>query len=448
MNDDIAATGRAPAAAFLLSPDGRTDAMSRFVRAARLIDGDGGVVTGRPAVEIDGDRIVAVHPGGVPDAAAGAEVLDFPNGTILPGLVDAHVHLNLPGTGLSLEDAMREGTEVMLASTMGAVATALGAGITTMRDVGCFGTTAFSARRALDLGYAKGARIVAAGQPITITGGHTWPMGGEADGEDGVRLKVRQMIKDGAELIKVIGSGGGTKGTASWRPAFTAREMRAIVEESHRHDRRVTVHCLCAASLDIAVEAGVDQIEHAGFICSPAGEQRFEPAVADRIAAAEIPVTTTLAVSATAINAMRLLERRTPDEVAFLKRWERTALDNLAQFAKLRAAGVRFVAGTDAGWRFTPFDALIVEMEMIERGGASRMEAITAATGDAARAIGIDGEVGRIAPGLAADLIVVAGDPLADLDAFRDLELILQRGRRRHPTPRADASPVALRVPV
>jgi imidazolonepropionase-like amidohydrolase len=419
-----------------------------FIEAARLIDGGGATITGRPVVEIDGARIVAVHPNGLPEGAPEAEVLRFADATILPGLIDCHVHLNLPGNGLLPDVVALEGHEVMLASAMGAVATALGAGITTLRDVGCFGTTAFSARRALELGYARGARIVAAGRPLTITGGHVWPMGGEADGEDGLRLEVRRLIKQGAELIKVIGSGGGTRGTASWRPAFTPAEMRAIVEESHRNERRVTVHCLCAASIDMAIEAGVDQIEHAGFICSPAGEQRYEPEVAERLARSDIPVTTTLAVGATAINAMRLIGERTPAEEAFLKRWERTTADNLEQFARLAAAGVRFVAGTDAGWRFTPFDGLILELQMMRRGGATAMDAIVAATGRAAEVIGFADRIGRIAPGLAADLIVVDGDPLADLDRLRDFRLVLQGGVRRRPTPRAEHSPVSMRVPI
>lgn len=417
--------------------------MRSFIRARRLIDGKGGVMTGQPVVEIDGAKIMAIHDGGTPE---GAQVQDFGDATILPGLIDTHVHLNLPGTGLLLEEAMREGQEIMLAASMGAAAMALGSGTTTVRDVGCFGTTAFSARRTISLGYARGARIMAAGAPITITGGHTWPMGGEADGEDTLRRKVRQMIKDGAEFIKVMGSGGGTIGTASWRPAFSQAEMDAIVDESHRNERRVSVHCLCAESIDIAIRAGVDQIEHAGFITGPGGGQEYDPAVAERLAKSGIPVTTTLAVGATAINATRALLVRSPEQEAFLSRWERTMQDNLSQFSRLSEAGVTFVAGTDAGWRFTSFDSLVLEMQMMERGGASRADCITAATGLAAEVIGI-ADRGRIGPGLLADLIVVKGNPLEDLASLHDLELILQGGVRHMPTPRDQRTAHAMCVP-
>lgn len=422
--------------------------MTKFVTAGRMIDGTGAAPVERPVVEIDGARIVAVHQGALPERAADAEVLDFPGGTILPGLIDTHVHLNLPGNGLTLEEAMTVGEQVMLASAMGAAATALGAGITTVRDVGAFGTTSFAARRTIALGYAKGAWIVAGGQPITITGGHTWPMGGEADGEDALRRKVRQMIKDGADFIKVMGSGGGTVGTASWRPSFSADEMRAIVDESHRNERRVAVHCLCARSIDIAIEAGVDQIEHAGFIANSSGEQRYDPEVGERLAKSGIPVTGTLAVGATSLNAMRMIEHRTPAQDAFLGRWERMTADNLDQFTKLREAGVTFVAGTDAGWRYTSFDSLVLELEMMQRGGCTAMETIVAATGRAADVIGIGERTGRIAPGLAADVIVVSGDPLDRLDALRDLELVLQGGERRPPLPRAAMTACAQSCPV
>lgn len=404
--------------------------MPEFISAARLIDGTGAAPVENPLLEIDGGKIVAVHgaENGVPTIDQGT-IRDFPGATIMPGLIDTHVHLNLPGTGPTLEEAMREGVEVMLATSMGSVAMALGAGITTVRDLGAFGTTSFAARRAIELGYAKGAKIMACGQPITITGGHTWPMGGEADGVDGVRRKVRQMIKDGADFIKVMGSGGGTLGTISWRPSFSLEEMRAIVDEAHRNLRRVSVHCLCADAIDIAVEAGVDQIEHANFLVDATGRQEFDPVVADRLAKSGIPVTTTLVVSVTAAHRYRNVENPDLDEQVFIDKFKRMAEDNRNQFTRLCEAGVTFVAGTDAGWRSTPFDSLPLELEIMQRGGYSALEAITAATGRAADVVGLAERTGRLVQGLAADVLVVDGNPLDDLDRLRDPLLILQDGR-------------------
>ena len=223
--------------------------MKTFITAAQLIDGTGGAPVVDPLLEIEDGRIVKVHDAkaGRPDAATG-EIRNFSGATILPGLIDTHVHLNLPGIGLTLEEAMREGEEVLLATSMGNAAQALGAGITTVRD-GRLGSSVFAARRTLELGYAKGAKVIASGPPITITGGHCWQMGGEADGIEGVRRKVRQLCRQGADLVKVMASGGGTVGTKSWLPAFTRDEMSALVDEAHRNERRVTVHCLCGASV-------------------------------------------------------------------------------------------------------------------------------------------------------------------------------------------------------
>ena len=204
---------------------------------------------------------------------------------------------------------------------------------------------------------------------------------------------------------------------------------------SHRLDRKTTVHCLCAKSIEYAIEAGVDQIEHAGFIADATGKQKFEPAVAEKLARSGIPVTSTLAVGGSSINAMREKATRTPAEDAFLDRWLRMMDDNLLQFRKMREAGVKFVAGTDAGWRFTPIDGLPLELSLMQLGGYSAMETIVAATGFAAKVIGVDNKVGTLTAGLGADVIVVRGDPLEDIGALRDVQFVMQGGIARGARP-------------
>lgn len=421
--------------------------MITVIKADRLLDGTGSDPLEPGCVVVDGDRIEGVHAGPVPDGLSADATIDLPGCTLMPGLIDTHVHLNLPGDGTGLEEALREGEGVLLASAVGAAGKALAAGITTVRDVGAFQRTSFDARRAIELGYAVGARVVACGQPITITGGHTWPFGGEADGVDGLRRKVRSLIKDGAQFIKAMASGGGTIGTAAWRPAFSAEELTAIADEAHRNERKVAVHCLCAASIDYAVTAKVDQIEHAGFLVNPHGEQSYDPAVGDRLAASGIPVTGTLAVGATVLNALRAKEHRSAAEDQLLRRWERMVDENLANYVKLSEAGVAFVAGTDAGWRYTSFDSLPLEMEMMACGGYSTMQAIVAATGFAADVIGIAERTGRLAKGLDADIIAVRGNPLASLDTLRDVEMVMQGGVRRQPAGRDNLAPQAAAMP-
>jgi imidazolonepropionase-like amidohydrolase len=405
--------------------------VTTLIRADRLIDGTGAAPLKDAVLVVDGGEIIGAFEGAPPEGlvTANAEVLDFPGCTIMPGMIDTHVHLNLPGDGTSLEDAVREPEGVLVTTSVFTAAKALAAGITTVRDVGAYGTTVIDLRRALELGLAKGPRVLSGGQPITITGGHTWYFGGEADGEDALRRKVRHMAKIGADFIKVMGSGGGTVNTMSWLPAYRPEEMMALADEAHRLGRKITVHCLCAASIDYAVDAGVDQIEHAGFLVDRSGRQEFVPAVADKLARSGIPVTGTLAVGGAVVNVMQAKETRTPDEEALLTRWLKMLDDNLDQFRKLREAGVAFVAGTDAGWRFTPFDGLPLELELMYRGGMPTMEALVSATGFAAKVIGIDDKVGTLRKGLAADVIVVGGNPLDDLAKLRDLRLVMQTGK-------------------
>ncbi|TCR72665.1 amidohydrolase family protein [Rhizobium sp. BK376] len=407
--------------------------MTTLIRADRLIDGTGSAVVENAVLVIEEGKVVGVYPSQAPDSVVSpdAEILDFPGCTIMPGMIDTHVHLNMPGDGTLLETVVREPEGVLVATSAFTAQRALAAGITTVRDLGASGTTVINLQRALELGHGVGPRILSCGQPITITGGHTWYFGGEADGIDGLRLKVRQMAKIGANFIKVMGSGGGTVNTLSWRPAYNREEMRALADEAHALDRKIAVHCLCADSIDYAIDAGVDQIEHAGFITDSKGNQKYVPEVAEKLGKSGIPVTSTLAVGGSVVEIMTAKKDRTPTEDAFLERWIRMLDDNLSQFRKLRDAGVSFVAGTDAGWRFTPFEGLPLELELMHRGGMTTMEAIVSGTGFAAKVIGIDDKVGTLTKGLAADVIVVGGNPLDNLGALRDLKLVIQGGKVR-----------------
>jgi len=407
--------------------------MITVIRADRLIDGTGGEIIDNPVVLVDDDTIVGVYENQPPADAvpSDARALDYFGCTLLPGLIDAHVHLNLPGDGTEFEETIKEDDGVLVASSANAARTALEAGITTVRDTGGRGSTTFSLRRALEQGYGRGPRMLVVGQPVTITGGHTWYLGGEADGVDGVRLKVRQLCKLGADWIKVMGSGGGTINTMSHRPSFSREELVAIADEAHRLGRKVTVHTLNAEALENAIAAGVDGIEHASFLVDETQTQQYSQGVAENLAKAGIPVTSTLVVGHACVTAMRVKEQLTDQEESFLERWSSMLADNLSQFRKLRDAGVEFIAGTDAGWRFTRFDSLPDELWLMTQGGMSGAEAIHSATGKSADVLGIGGTTGRVKAGLAADLLAVMGDPREDVRMLRNVRLVVQAGQVR-----------------
>lgn len=407
--------------------------MSAFIIKGKwLLDGTGAPAVADPVIVVEGNRVTGVFQGVVPPGAAPADatVLAYPEATLMPGLIDTHVHLNLPGDGGSFSDwATQEPDGVLVATGLHNARVALHAGITTLRDCGGKGTTTFQTRRALDLGFGEGSRLVLCGAPITITGGHCRYFGGEADGVDSVRQMARQMVKMGADYIKVMGSGGGTPGTMSWLPAFRREEIEALVDEAHRLGRKISIHCLCADANIYAAQAGADQIEHAGFLTNAAGHQEFRPDVAEMIARSGAVVAPTMAVGYYVVKVLRAKERRTADEQALLDRWERMLEENLQGFRLLLEAGVTFVAGTDAGWRLTPFDSLVDEMELMHEGGLSVGEVIVSATSRAARAVGLDEKVGVIRAGMEADVIAVQGNPLDDLGNLRKVQMVMKAGR-------------------
>jgi imidazolonepropionase-like amidohydrolase len=409
--------------------------MLELVSASRLITGlSGDAPLESPVIAVRNGQIDGIYQGHAPANLAdeAARVLDYPGCTLLPGLVDSHVHLSLPGDGTPFEDRMQESDGVLVAGAAFAGQVALDVGVTTARDCGARGDTAFALRRTLQLGYGRSPRLILCGQPITITGGHCWYMGGEADGEDSLRRKVRQLAKDGADFIKVLGSGGGTPHTKPWEPSFHREELVAVVDEAHRMGRKITIHCTCARAMELATEAGTDQIEHASFVLDESGRREYVPAVAEQLAQADVVVTSTLSWCEYLVKAMRARPDRSRAEQEMLDRGESSLEGNLTDMAKLHAAGVRIVAGTDAGWRYTPFDALPAEMALMEQCGLSAMEVIVAATGAAAVAIGIDDHVGMIREGLDADIIAVEGDPLLDMRALRELRLVMQQGRAQY----------------
>lgn len=373
---------------------------------------------GASTVLLLGGRIAEVAPGHrVP---AGAETVDLRGLTLLPGLIDAHVHLNLRADGRMYETA-EESDAALTATTRENARTALAAGITTVRDVGSKDGTAFAAR-------AEGSpallpRMLISGPPVTATGGHCWFLGGPADGVEEVQERVRALAAAGADWIKVMATGGGTPGTVSWEPSYSQAELDAIVDQAHSLGIKVTMHCLSGVGMARAVDAGADHIEHAGFAIDGDGAARFEPELADRMAEAGVVVTPTLSVRLFMRN--HAIATGAASEV--VDAWEKRFDNGMQQFGGLYRAGVRFAAGTDAGWHRTPFDGLATEMECLAACGPGSAETLRAATSTTAAHFGL-ADAGRVRAGADADLIAVDGDPLADLSALSRVRHVVRGG--------------------
>jgi imidazolonepropionase-like amidohydrolase len=387
------------------------------------------------AVLVEGPAIKAVGPAHelrLPEGAGG-EVLDFPDATLLPGLIDCHTHTNMPGDGRRGEDVHAgDDDSVRLMRSAHNVVTALQTGVTTVCDCGGWNTTTFALKEGIRQGLVDGPRVLASGRPITTTGGHCWFMGSEADGVDGVRRAARLLIKQGADFLKVMATGGSTLGTDPFRPAFSQEELAAIVEEGHRRNRIVCAHCRTNAAMHMVLDAGFDAIMH-GWFTDPSGAKTFDDRLAGRIAEREVWVNPTLQITR---SRLPMLQERvnagtaTPDEAAMLDRMSATHAQTMDHSRRLVSAGIRFIAGSDCGWGVYPFGRFDLELEAMVEGGLTPSGALAAATSNNAVALGIGATVGTIAPGKEADILVVAGAPDIDIADVANVAAVFKAGRR------------------
>lgn len=400
-----------------------------LVSADRLLpDADSPMIEGG-AVLIEDGRITAV--GRRADlASTQAQPVELGDVTLLPGLIDCHVHLAMDASAQATGSELTATDAELVCRMVNSARRLLDAGVTTARDLGCRGTIATAVRDAVRDGLVPGPRLRVANAPITVTGGHAWRMGGEADGELEVVQQVRTHAKQGADLIKIMATGGFmTAGSRPWHARYTVAELRACVEEAHRLGLPVTTHALGVEGIRRVVEAGVDMIEHCGWVTEQG--TRFDQEIAERIAAAGIAVCPTM-------NTACL-----PDP--YFCPWdERDAL--LVNLRGMRAAGVELVAGTDAGIGLVPFENYADGLDVLADSGLTPREVIAAATDRAAKACGLAGVTGKLAEGLAADLVAVPGDPTVDPGALHRPVLTIAAGRAHWCPEPAEDDPSARRA--
>ncbi|SHG94798.1 amidohydrolase family protein [Streptoalloteichus hindustanus] len=349
-------------------------------------------------------------------APAGTAWVEYAGATILPGLIDAHVHLALDASENPVNALIEADDDTVLRGMAARAAQALHAGVTTVRDLGDRDGLIFSLRGEIEGGSRVGPRILASGPPVTVPGGHCWFFGGEVDGEEQIRARVRRNAELGADVIKVMASGGSITpgGAAMWEPQFTTEQLRVVVDEAARHGLPVAAHAHGTGSIAAAVAAGANTIEHCTFFDSQREfeyEHREDLAVAmarDGIAAC---VETSLH--------WRAAFARDADYA-----WRR-----YRRISWLDAHGVPLAVGTDSGLSGSTFDALTLGLEVYEHIGFPRERIIELTTANNASVLGHGDHLGRLAPGYDADILVVDGDPLASLAALREVRAVFSRGR-------------------
>ncbi|MBM4434276.1 MAG: amidohydrolase family protein [Chloroflexi bacterium] len=381
-----------------------------LLRAAQVIDGNGGPPLPDHEILIDGERIVAVGPRGS-QRANGAAIVET-KGTVLPGLVNMHAHLRGFARG-----------EPPVSTEMAHLRAAKNArfsiqwGCTSLRDAGSTETLSQTIRDAIDQGLAVGPRVWSSGRIITTSAGHGWSGGRIANDAAEMRVAVRKNVEERVDTIKIAATGGGgTPGSNVGMPQYTAEELTVATYEAHRLGKRVLVHCNGSIGTRNAVEAKVDTIEHIGWMGMD-GKLDYDPGCAEAMIANDITVVPTMSV------------------------WYRPGYDDWDKLSadqrKMRAAreertaawldmfkrGVRFATGTDT------WDPIQRELElMVSEMRVTPMDAIVAATRNSAIGLGALDDIGTIEKGKLADLLEVDGDPVADVADLRKVARVWKAG--------------------
>ncbi|MFL6844956.1 MAG: amidohydrolase family protein [Allosphingosinicella sp.] len=395
------------------------------VHAGHLITDASKPASGPSTITITDGRITAIAPGLNPPPA-GARLVDLSTKTVLPGLIDAHVHLTgMPGEPFWNEAVNSEEWNTLVGAH-NALVTAR-AGFTTVRDLGSGRLNGFALRRAIDQGLIAGPRMLAAGQALSTIGGHGDVSGFRPEvaaaldghntctGPDECAAKVREAAKLGADVIKFHATGGVlSQGDKSLGQAFTDAEMKAICDTAHSLGLKAAAHAHADAGIAAAVRAGVDSIEHG----------TFASAATIRLMKERGTVLVPTLMAFTGIRERLGKNIYTPiveDKV-------RMTLGEVGKAARLaRAAGVPIVFGTDAGVYEHGRNAEEFG-QLVDVVGMSPAEALASATTGAAKLLGLENEVGRIAPGYSADLIAVDGDPLSNVRVLEHVDYVMVRG--------------------
>jgi imidazolonepropionase-like amidohydrolase len=401
-------------------------AQNMVIKGATILDVTNGDMVKNHVVIVKGGRIDAVSPARSADIPKGVEVIDLQGHTLLPGLIDMHVHLTSGGgyhgyERLKLTDERRAILGVVHAKQT------LMAGFTTVRNVGASSFGDVALRDAINDGDIPGPRMLVSGPPIGITGGHCsdnnllppeYGVFGEgvADGPWAARTAVRRNIKYGADLIKTCSTGGVlSKGTKVGAPQYTVEELTALVDEAHSRGLKVASHAHGAEGIVNALIAGADTIEHASFI----DDEGIRLAIENNAALSMDIYVTEYILGEGSSNG--ILEES-------LEKERMTGATQRSNFRKAVQAGVTIVYGTDAG--VYPHGHNAKQLSRMTRFGMTSLQALQSATTVAAEVIGLGYEVGKIKPGYAADFVAVEGNPIEQIELLEAPSAVIKGGVR------------------
>jgi imidazolonepropionase-like amidohydrolase len=389
---------------------------STVIRNVTLLDGTGAAPVPGQALIVEGRRISWMGPEAqLPEGAAG-RAIDGQGGTIMPGMINCHVHLTNDGSPDLFGQVERDSVTVSALRGYLNLQATLETGVTSVRDCGAANGIAIELARAVDDGLVPGPRIRAAGRVITMTGGHGHFIGREADGPAAVRQATRAEIKAGAHFIKAMATGGVlTPGVVPTQTALQPDELEQIAREAHNAGRRAACHAIGNEGIKNAIRAGIDSIEHGFYLDDEALELALDHG-------------TTLVPTLIAVNQI-VNNGKTgamPDWV--VEKAESESGHHRESFAAAVRSGMKIAAGTDAGTPFNPHTYLPQELALMVDYGMRPMDAIVAATRNAAENLGLAPDVGTLEVGRLADIVVVDGDPSTDITAAGRVRFVMKDG--------------------
>lgn len=379
-----------------------------------VFDGTGVAPVRDQAIAVEGRRISWVGPQEHAPAFTPEKVHDGQGGTVIPGMINCHVHVANDGEADLFAQVQSDTLPISTIRGVKNLAMALQSGVTTVRDCGAADNLAIELAKAVDDGMIPGPRIRAAGRVITMTGGHGHFIGRQADGPVGTAQATRAEIAGGAHFIKVMATGGVlTKGVHPNQTALQVDELTAVAREAHNAGRRVASHAIGGQGIKNALSAGIDSIEHGFYL----DDQSLEAAVSQ----GAYLVPTLIAVN-------RIVENG--DKIP---RWvvEKAASESghhRDSFLAAVRSGMKIAAGTDAGTPFNPHGELASELELMVEFGLSPTEALVAATRNAAENLDLLHEIGTLEVGKLADVVLLTGDPTEDISATRRIAMVVKEG--------------------
>lgn len=394
--------------------------MNWAIRAQRLYDSTGKPVIRDAVVTIDDGQIAAVGPVGQVQLPPGMHVLDVGDRTLMPGLIDAHVHILSTGSATSGEESRRMTDHQVLLVGARNAQLALKSGLTTVRDCGDRRYLSLTLRDFINTGGIAGPRLLCSGPVLTSTAGHLWWDGIECDSIDDLRRGVRTLVKHGVDCIKLMGTGGNaTPGSNPEGSQYDAAGFRAVADDAHRMGKKVAVHVHGVEGTRWAVEAGIDTLEHVPFRAN--GGIAYDERTVDDIIRKDLVVSLAMPATWYRLRAEDMREARTHPGHLWEARYE--------TIRRMHAAGVKLVVSSDTGSTATRIDELALLMEFLVKGvQIPAADVLRGVTGLAAEALGLADHLGTLEPGQLADIVVVDGDPLADITAMQRIHTVVKGG--------------------